>query len=128
MGKNIPYNEYIICGCGCKGKLKRFNYSGRERRYIHGHHARKTFPKVIFCVCGCGETIETRKDGFRSKYKRGHNLNDRKKIICDCGCGMTLYNKTLRGDARYYILGHNRLRARQRENMIHRRCLDCNKN
>ncbi len=33
-------NIIIECGCGCGGRLEKFDWRGRERRFIHGHHTK----------------------------------------------------------------------------------------
>ena len=36
--------------------------------------ARKKKNKIIYCLCGCGEKIESlNKWGYQRKYKHGHN-------------------------------------------------------
>ena len=34
-------NPYVQCGCGCKEKLKKFDYSLRVREFVSGHNSRK---------------------------------------------------------------------------------------
>jgi len=31
-------NPIIFCACGCQGRFHRFDYSGRERKFISGHN------------------------------------------------------------------------------------------
>lgn len=41
-GKRAPgeKNRIIACRCGCGGRLKKFDYQGRPRRFIYPHHCR----------------------------------------------------------------------------------------
>lgn len=43
IGKKMPDEENIeiLCACGCGGKLLKFDYSNRPRKYIRGHNNRK---------------------------------------------------------------------------------------
>ncbi len=38
-------NPTIRCGCGCRGKFKKYDAQGRPRKYISGHNGRKSNEK-----------------------------------------------------------------------------------
>jgi 5-methylcytosine-specific restriction endonuclease McrA len=87
FGKDFRDLE-IPCACGCRMTLKRFIFYGKslvpvERTMIHGHNRKgltfveKPEQEIIFCVCGCGKTLEKYKFGngyfYERKYILGHN-------------------------------------------------------
>jgi hypothetical protein len=39
-GVVVKENPVIECACGCGARLRRFDESGRERRFVHGHFGR----------------------------------------------------------------------------------------
>lgn len=72
-------NDTIQCACGCGTSLKRFDPSGRPRRFANGHSFRKGTGKIhsletVNCACGCGEVIKRYdKYGRERRFISGHN-------------------------------------------------------
>lgn len=72
-------NTLILCGCGCKIKLLKYDSTGRPRSHIAGHSWRKgtgrrNSTEKVMCACGCGaEFNKFDHSGRERKYITGHN-------------------------------------------------------
>lgn len=71
-------NPAIECGCGCGGKLPKYDKHGRPRRFLPYHSrigtSRHTTSAFVPCACGCGLTLKPfDKDGRPRRYISGHN-------------------------------------------------------
>lgn len=130
INHNYRINPHIICKCGCNKRLKRFNYSGRERQYIHGHHRRKEFHEIYThtCACGCGKEFKNVLKYPKVKFIDGHIFNTNKIITCACGCGQKLVNRNEHYYVRNYLPNHSKRMFELRQSAINRQCKNCNTN
>ena len=99
-------NEVIFCECGCGKTFKKYDVSGRPRRYVSGHNT-ESKPRNL-CACGCGEIVKT----FGRKYRPNHwserhkRLMKNEVILCACGCNQKLEKFDKWGRERKYLNGH----------------------
>lgn len=89
--ESIKKPELIHCGCECGLQLLKYDKSGRERKYIHGHHNKlqkklrikinrvKNAVEFIYCGCGCQKTRPKYKHGRTGKFIHGHAANGKPK-------------------------------------------------
>lgn len=106
-----PSNEMIECACGCGNMLTRFDSRGRERRFLHNHHAALQPNKRESVICeNCGKQFDrpqwhtkrvnhhfcsqacegewTTKTGRRSGKNNGHFNTI--EVACAGGCGASV--------------------------------------
>lgn len=69
-------NPTIKCACGCRKSFRKYDGSGRPRRFLPGHWRRGSGKerRFVCCACGCNSEIETPdKYGRERRYVVGHN-------------------------------------------------------
>ena len=79
MRKPNEKNIFIECACGCGGKMRKYDSSGRPRKYLVGHQRKGKLSydpnAVIPCSCGCGKVIlKHDKYGRLRRFAKGHYL------------------------------------------------------
>jgi len=82
-----------------------------------------------FCQCGCGKELKKWKNGYASKYLRGHHMRAKAKEksvkhtnesgLCCCGCG----GITRKG--KMYLLGHHMKHRSQMADKVERKLCAC---
>lgn len=87
-------NTVIFCECGCGAAFKKYDSSGRPRKFINGGHglsieANKRKSIIVECACGCGQKINrVDRYGRIKRFISGHNgksINSKKEISIRSG-------------------------------------------
>jgi len=97
--------DKVKCGCGCGTEMDKFDWRGRERKFIVGHNNRKEKTLDIKYVKRSWHL----RNKTRLKVRGWLNMICSKKIPCGCGCGEMIYSIDKRGRPVKRLADHTRI-------------------